>query len=114
NSKNARIYTSLPDGGFEPNSSLPAVADGAGSPRPRGGGPRLVGGRPDLRAAAGKERGRPCVLVHRRPGDGEQVPRRPYGLGQDAEGRLPALQGAPGLRPALPERLRLPGPLDRG
>ena len=39
---------------------------------------------------------------------------RPHGVGPDAEGRLPALQGAAGLRPALPERLRLPGPLDRG
>ena len=40
--------------------------------------------------------------------------RRPHGLGPDAEGRLPALQGAARLRPALPERLRLPGALDRG
>ena len=39
---------------------------------------------------------------------------RPHGLGADAQGRLPALQGAAGLRPALPERLGLPGPVDRG
>ena len=39
---------------------------------------------------------------------------RPHRLGPDAEGRLPALQGAARLRPALPERLRLPGALDRG
>ena len=35
-----------------------------------------------------------------------------HGLGPHAEGRFPALQGAPWLRPALPERLRLSGPLD--
>ena len=40
--------------------------------------------------------------------------RRAHGVGPDAEGRLPALQGAARLRPALPERLRLPGALDRG
>ena len=40
--------------------------------------------------------------------------RRPHRVGPDAEGRLPALQGAARLRPALPERLRLPGALDRG
>ena len=34
-------------------------------------------------------------------------------MGADTEGRLPALQGAARLPPALPERLRLPGPLDR-
>jgi hypothetical protein len=38
----------------------------------------------------------------------------PHGVGADAQGRLPALQGAARLRPALPERLRLPGALDRG
>ena len=43
-----------------------------------------------------------------------KLARRPHRLGPDAEGRLPALQGAARLRPALPERLRLPGPLDRG
>ena len=61
-----------------------------------------------------RNRGRPDVLVLRRARDREQDARRPHGLGPDAEGRLPALQGPPGLRPALPERLRLPGPLDRG
>ncbi len=37
-----------------------------------------------------------------------------HGLGPDTQGRLPALQGAARLRPALPERLRLPGALGRG
>ena len=60
------------------------------------------------------DQGRPALELHRRPGDREQDARRPHRLGPDAEGRLPALQGAARLRPALPERLRLPGPLDRG
>ena len=54
------------------------------------------------------------MVVHRRPGDGQQVPGGPHRLGPDAQGRLPALQGAARLRPALPERVRLPGPVDRG
>ena len=37
-----------------------------------------------------------------------------HGLGSDAEGHLAALPRDAGLRPALPERLRLPGPLGRG
>ena len=61
-----------------------------------------------------QNRGSAEVVVHRRPGDGEQVARRAHGVGADAEGRLPALQGAARLRPALPERLRLPGAVDRG
>ena len=43
-----------------------------------------------------------------------EVARRPHRLGAHAQGRLPALQGAARLSPALPERLRLPGALDRG
>ena len=54
------------------------------------------------------------MVVHRRPGHREQDARRPHGLGPDAQGRLPALQGAARVRPALPERVRLPGALDRG
>ncbi len=54
------------------------------------------------------------MVVLRRPGDGEQVARRPHRVGADAEGRLPALQGDARVRPALPERLRLPGAVDRG
>ena len=50
--------------------------------------------------------------------DGPITANNPMGVhhawGRDAEGRLPALQGAPRPRPALPERLRLPGALGRG
>ena len=50
--------------------------------------------------------------------DGPITANNPMGVaprvGPDAEGRLPALQGDARLRPALPERLRLPGPLGRG
>ncbi len=68
-----------------------------------------------VREAARAEQRRPDVLVHRRARHREQVlARRSHGLGANAEGRLPALQGAARLRPAVPERLRQPGALDRG
>ena len=67
---------------------------------------------PSSSCASRTPTGRSGVL--RRAGYREQDARRPHGVGADAEGRLPALQGAARLPPALPERLRLPGPLDRG
>ncbi len=74
-----------------------------------------LGARADVRAAARAERGRPAVQLRRRARDGKSDGARgAHRLGQDAEGRLPALQGAPGAPPALPERVRLPGALDRG
>ena len=63
--------------------------------------------RGNVREAARAEQRRADLLLHRRAGHGERAARRPHGLGADAEGRLPALQGAARLRPALPERLRL-------
>ena len=41
-----------------------------------------------------QNRGGPRWSLRRRAGDGQQDARRPHGLGPDAEGRLPALQGA--------------------
>ena len=58
--------------------------------------------------------GGPKLELHRRADHREQPDGRPPRLGPHAQGRLPALQGAARLRPALPERLRLPGPLGRG
>ena len=49
-----------------------------------------------LRPAAGAERRRPAVQLHRRPGHRQQVARRAHRVGPHAEGRLPALQGAAG------------------
>ncbi len=74
----------------------------------------MVGRRRHLRPAARAEPRRPSVRLHGRADHREQPNGRPPLLGADAEGRLPALQGAPRLRPALPERVRLPGPLGRG
>src|SRR5437763_14598190 len=85
-----------------------------GSPCSGAGDPGRLGAGADVRAAARTEPRRPEVVVHRRPCDGEQVARGPYRVGADAQGRLPALQGPPRLRPAVPERLRLPGAVDRG
>ena len=86
-------------------------------PRPsraRARDPRALGARADVRAAPRAEPRRAALQLHRRPDHGEQPDGRPPRLGPDAQGRLPALQGAARLRPALPERLRLPGPLGRG
>ena len=74
----------------------------------------MVGPRGHLRQAPRAEQRRGAVRLHRRPDHREQSDGRPPRLGADAEGRLPALQGLPRLRPAVPERLRLPGALGRG
>ena len=87
------------------------------SPRPhraRARDSRRVGARGTFEQLREQNRGGPRWQLHRRPGHREQDAGRPHGLGPHAQGRLPALQGAARLRPALPERLRLPGPLDRG
>src|SRR5215210_706252 len=92
-----------------------AASGQARPPRARARDPRPLGARGHLRAPPRAEPRRPEVQLRRRSGDGEQDgARRPYRLGADAEGRLPALQGATGARAALPERVRLPGALDRG
>src|SRR6266566_1048074 len=80
----------------------------------RGGDSAVVGGRTSIPAAAGTKPRRAEVVVHRRAGHREQDARRAHGVGPDAQGRLPAIQGAARLRAALPERIRLPGPVDRG
>src|SRR5215217_3891350 len=86
----------------------------AGSQRARARDARALGAGGNVRAIAQAQPRQPEVVVRRRACDREQEARRPYRVGTDAEGRLPALQGPARLRPALPERLRLPGPLDRG
>src|SRR5436309_16119275 len=72
-----------------------AATGQTGSPRSGAGDPGRLGARGDVRAAARADARRPEVVVRRRPRDGEQVARRPHRLGADAQGRLPALQGAP-------------------
>src|SRR5215467_8501839 len=89
-------------------ANLPASAGQTRPSRARAGDPRALGGRGDVREAPRTEPWRPDLLLHGRAGHREpDVARRPYGLGPDPEGCLPALQGAAGLRPALPEWLRL-------
>ena len=75
---------------------------------------RALGGRADVRAAPRAEPRRSALQLRRRADHGQQPDGRSPRVGPDAEGRLPALQGAPRLRPALPERIRLPGPLGGG
>ncbi len=74
----------------------------------------MVGRARDLRPAEGAEPGRPDLLLHGRPDHGQQPGRRSPRPRPHAEGRLPALQGDAGLRRAVPERLRLAGPMGRG
>ena len=92
-----------------------AASGQARSPRARARDPRALGARADVRAAAGAE---PAAARRFSFVDGPVTANkklaRAHGLGADAQGRLPALQGHARLRPALPERVRLPGPLDRG
>ena len=65
----------------------------AGFERARARGARPLGARADLRGAPRAEPRRPEVVVHRRPGHREQEARGAHGVGADAQGRLPALQG---------------------
>src|SRR3984893_6405816 len=107
--KNVALYTSLPDG----RASLPNAPDGARPSGARSGDPRALGQGGNLSEAPGAERRRADFLVYGRPDHGQQPGRRPPRPRPHAEGRLPALQGPLRLRPALPERLRLPGPVGR-
>ena len=86
----------------------------AGSRAHRGRDHGAVGPRPGVRAPARAERGRPEVLLHRRPGHCQQGDGRSHRVGAHAQGRVPALSGAARPPPALPERVGLPGAVDRG
>src|SRR5918996_2325429 len=97
-----------------PDGGVLAAARGSRPSRARARGPRTLGGRADVRAAPRAEPRQAPLEVHGRADHGQQPGRRPPRARPDAEGRLPALQGAAGLRPAVPERLRLPGAPRRG
>ena len=76
---------------------------------------RPMGARALVRRAPAQERRRTALLVHRWPDHREHRGHgRPPRLGTHLQGSLPALQGDAGLRPALAERLRLPGSVGRG
>ena len=68
----------------------------------------------DVRPAARPERDRRALELPRRADHGQQPDGRPPCLGPDVQGRLPALPRDARARPALPERVRLPGPVGRG
>ena len=95
----------------------PFVREADAEARPSGHrarGARSLGPGAHPPAPAGAQPRRAHVQLHRRPRHREQSACRPYRVGTDAEGRVPALQGDAGLRSALPERIRLSGTLDRG
>ena len=68
-----------------------------GSSRARARHPRTLGGRGHVLQAARPEPRRPDVQLHGRADHGEQPDGRAPRLGPHAQGRLPALQGAPRL-----------------
>ena len=95
----------------------PDVRSGQQQARPRGQrarDPRAVARAAHLRPPARPERGRAALELPRRPHHRQQPDGRPSRLGQDLQGRLPALPRHARRRPALAERLRLPGPVGRG
>ena len=73
-----------------------------------------VGRAADLRPAARPERGRPALELPRRADHRQQPDGRPPRVGPHLQGPVPALPRDAGRGPALPERLRLPGPVGRG
>ena len=73
-----------------------------------------MGERAHVRDAPRPQSRRADVQLHRRPHHGQQRDGRPPRVGSHAEGHLAALRRNARLRPALPERVRLPGPLGRG
>ena len=76
--------------------------------------PGLLAGYPGVRQARRQEQRRPALVVHGWPHHRQQPHGRPPRLGTHLQRHLPAVSGHARFRPALPERLRLPGPLDRG
>ena len=78
------------------------------------GRPRVLGPQPGLREAAQPNRGKPALVLPRRPDHRQQPDGRPPRLGPHLQGRLPPLLRHDRPRAALPERLRLPGPVGRG
>src|SRR5919201_939366 len=95
-------------------AGLHATAERARPPGSGTGDPCALGGGGHLRPPAGAERLRPPLPLHGRPDYGQRSRRGPPRNRAHPQGRLPALQGAARLRPAVPERLRFPGPARRG
>ena len=68
----------------------------------------------DVRAPPRAERGRAALELPRRADHREQPDGRPPRVGPRVQGPLPALPRDARRGPALPERVRLPGPVGRG
>ena len=73
-----------------------------------------VGRAAHVRPAARPERRRAALELPRRADHGQQPDGRPPRLGPDVQGPVPALPRDARRGPALPERVRLPGPVGRG
>ena len=97
-----------------PEMHVPTRHLEARSRRPGARAARAVARAPDLRPAAGAERGRAALELPRRADHGQQPDGRPPRLGPRLQGPLPALPRDARRGPALPERVRLPGPVGRG
>ena len=73
-----------------------------------------VGRPPDVRAAPRPECRRPALELPGRTDHGQQPDGRPPRLGPELQGPVPAVPRHARRGPAVPERLRLPGPVGRG
>ena len=109
----------------------PPVSRDPSSPQSRGRMFRPVSSKPDFVAQEhailadwrdrrtfarlrARNAGGPKVELPRRPDHGQQPDGRPSRLGPRLQGPLPALPRDARRGPALPERVRLPGPVGRG
>ena len=97
-----------------PRPNVPTRQLEARSCRPGVRDPGSVARASDLRAAARPERGRAAMELPRRADHRQQPDGRPSRLGPRLQGPLPALPRDARRRRALPERVRLPGPVGRG
>src|SRR6478736_199070 len=100
-----------------PRSPRPNVPTGQLEARLRRAGardPGPVARPPDVRPIARAERRRAEVELPRRADHRQQPDGRPSRLGPRLQGPLPALPRHARRGPALPERVRLPGPVGRG
>ena len=96
------------------SSMFHAVEFEARPGRPGARRPAPVGGAPNVRPVARPERRRSAVELPRRTHHGQQSDGRPPRLGPCVQGPVPAIPRDARRGAALPERLRLPGPLGRG
>src|SRR3990172_1530776 len=106
--------TSSPERASPERSHAPARLEPSRPARPRARDARALAGAPHLRTPARAAARGPTVELPRRADHREQPDGRAPRLGARLQGPVPALPRHARGGPALPERLRLPGPVGRG